>query len=119
MDIFLSVLKLIIFLPLILFMIYFSLKYGGSKLNNFQNGKFIKIIERVNLSKDNSVVLTKLGEKYYILSSSNSNVEILKELTEEEAIKITTTKIDNNNNNNKINLNFFNRKGKNDNEKEN
>lgn len=82
------ILKLIIFLPFIIFLIYLSLKYGGNKLQNFQNGKFIKIIERVQVSKDNSLLIAEIGDKTYLMSSASSGLDIKRELTEEEILKL-------------------------------
>lgn len=82
------ILKLIVFLPFVIFLIYLSLKYGGNKLQNIQNGKFIKIIERVQVSKDNSLFIAEIGDKTYLMSSASSGLDIKRELTEEEIIKL-------------------------------
>lgn len=78
------VLKLVIFLPFVIFLVYLSLKYGGSKLQNLQNGRLIHIVERVQISKDNSLFVAKVGDKAYLMSSATGSIEILKELSEEE-----------------------------------
>ena len=72
----------------IIFSIYLSLRYGGVKLQSLQNGRHIKILERVSLSKENSLVVTKLGDKAYVLGSTNGKIEILKELSNEELLKV-------------------------------
>jgi len=77
-------LKIIIFLPFILFLIYLSLKYGGTKLQVLQGGKYIRIVEKISLSKDNSIMVVKIGDKGYVMSSTNNKIEILKELDSEE-----------------------------------
>jgi flagellar protein FliO/FliZ len=84
MDIISMILKLALALPFIVFLIYLSLKLGGTKMQQLQNGKFIRILERVPLSKENSILVTKMGEKGYVVSSANGKVEILLELSEEE-----------------------------------
>lgn len=80
--------KIIIFLPFILFIIYLSLKYGGTKLQSIQDGRYIKIIERVPLSKENQLMIVKIGMKAYVITSVNSKIEILFEVDEEELNKI-------------------------------
>jgi flagellar protein FliO/FliZ len=87
------ILQLAVILPFILFLIYLSLKVGGSKLQSLQNGRFIKVLERVSLSKENSVLAVKIGQKGYVISSTNGRVEILLELSEEEVLRIEETKI--------------------------
>ena len=76
--------KIVIFLPFILFLIYLSLKYGGTKFQSLQGGRYMKIIERLSLSKDNSLIVVKIGMKGYIVSSTNNKIEILEEITAEE-----------------------------------
>lgn len=87
------IMQLAVIFPFILFLIYLSLKVGGSKLQNLQNGRFIKVLERVSLSKENSVLAVKIGQKGYVISSSNGRVEILLELSDEEVLKIEETKV--------------------------
>lgn len=84
--------KIIVFLPLILVLLYLSLKYGGNKLQKLQNGKYMKILDRISLSKDNSIVVVKIGEKAYAISSSLKNIEILFELPKEEISIIENSK---------------------------
>lgn len=90
-DLILTILKLIIFVPFIIFLIYLSLKVGGSKLQDIQNGRFLKILERVQVSKENYILVIKIGEKGYVVSSTSNNIEILKELTEEELLKVPSS----------------------------
>lgn len=80
--------KIIIFIPFIVFLIYLSLKYGGNKIQSMQSGKYIRIYERVTLSKENTLVVVKMGDKGYILASSQGKIEILNEVSEEELSKI-------------------------------
>lgn len=88
----LMLLKIIIFLPAVLILFYLSIKYGGSRLQQLQNGKLIKVLERVPLSKENSLVVVRIGKKGYVLTSSNGRVEKLLELSEEELLEIESTK---------------------------
>lgn len=85
-------LKILVFLPFIILLIYLSMKYGTRKLQNMQNGKFIKVLERVAISKDNSLVVVKIGDKGYVLTSSASNMDKLLEIEPEDLIKIESTK---------------------------
>ena len=84
--------KIIVFLPFILLILYVSLKYGGNKLQKLQNGRYMKILDRISLSKENSIVVVKIGEKAYAISSSTKDVRILFELPREEIITIENNK---------------------------
>ena len=90
-QIWLMLLKIIIFLQLVLLLIYISAKFGGSKLQSMQNGKYIKVLERVPLTKDSSLVVTKIGQKGYVLSSSSGKIEILTHMSGEELLQVENT----------------------------
>jgi flagellar protein FliO/FliZ len=92
LDFWIMLLKIVVFLPFILFLVYLSLKYGGNKLQHMQNGRYIKVLERVPLSKENSLLVIKLGEKGYVVSSAAGKVEKLLEIDEDELNKIETSK---------------------------
>lgn len=85
--------KTILGLALVLLLLYISLKLGGDKLQRFQNGKYIKVLERVPLSKDNFIFIVKIGESAYVMTSTAHNVEKLKELSYEEIEEIEKLKI--------------------------
>lgn len=86
-------LKIIIFLPFILMLINISMKYGGSKLQNMQNGKYIKVLERAPISKENSLLVVKIGQKGYVMASTNGKIEIISELSQEEIIEVEASKV--------------------------
>jgi flagellar protein FliO/FliZ len=85
-------LKIVIFLPFILLLFYLSIKYGGNKLQGIQNGRFIKVLERVAISKENSLIVAKIGEKGYVLTSAAGKVDTLLELSDEDLIKLESSK---------------------------
>lgn len=88
----LAILKTGIALVFILMLIYVSMKYGGNKLQDIQKGKYIKIIERSSISKENSLVVVKMGQKAYVMASTNGKIEIISELSEEEILEIEASK---------------------------
>jgi flagellar protein FliO/FliZ len=76
--------NVIITFAVIVILIYVTLRLGNSKIKSLQNGRFMKILDRVQLSKESSMVVMKIGNDGYIVSVSSSKVEIIKKLTEEE-----------------------------------
>ncbi|MBU3180634.1 flagellar biosynthetic protein FliO [Clostridium psychrophilum] len=84
----LLIFKIIIFLPFILFLLYLSLRYGGSKLRKLQDGRYMKVLDRVALSKENNIVVVKIGDKAYAMSSCTKEIKILFELPKEEIVRI-------------------------------
>ncbi|MGL4730158.1 MAG: flagellar biosynthetic protein FliO [Clostridium sp.] len=78
-----SFLQLMIFLPCILILIYLL----GRVANKFYvapPGRYMKVLEKLPLSKEASILIVKIGEKGYVISSTNKEISILKELTDFE-----------------------------------
>lgn len=92
MSILLMILKLVAALLVILPLIYISIKYGGNKLQNMQNGNYMKVLERLPITKENSLLVIQIGEKGYVFSSSGNKLEILMKLDSEEIKKIQESK---------------------------
>lgn len=88
----LMIVKLIAGLIVVLPLIYFTLKYGGKKYQSMQNNSYLKILERLSISKDNSLLVVKIGQKGYVFTSTGNNIEMLMELDEKEVEKIEKTK---------------------------
>lgn len=78
-----SLIKLFIFLPLIIILIYLVLKYEGKYLMKLGSGRIIKIVERVPLSNKGSLIVAIINGKPYVISSTEQKVEILMELPQE------------------------------------
>lgn len=87
-----EVVRLIVALLIILPLIYLSLKFGGNKLQNVQNGSYMKVLEKISVSKENSLLIIKIGEQGYVFSSTGDKMEIIMELTGEQILKIEESK---------------------------
>ena len=71
---------------------YLVFKISGNRLNKINEGKYIKVLEKVQISKDTSIVVVKIGKKGYIMSSSNNNTEKIDEISEEEILLLEEEK---------------------------
>ena len=87
-DTFLLLVRVICALVFILGLIYLTFKFGGGKLQLLQNKRYLKILERVPVSKDNNLLVVKMGTKAFVVASSQNKIEILREVPEEELDKI-------------------------------
>ena len=76
--------QLILALGVTLGLMFLSFKVMGTKLNAINNKKYIKVIERVQVTKENTILIVKIGQKGYVMTCSAGNMEKLSELSEEE-----------------------------------
>ncbi|WP_024621258.1 flagellar biosynthetic protein FliO [Metaclostridioides mangenotii] len=85
---FLYVIKILVFIPIVIFLIVISLKMSQKTLLGSYKNKYIRVLEVLNISKNNSIIVLKIGESGCVVSSTPSGVEKLKDLTEEDVLKI-------------------------------
>lgn len=83
-ELFIMIVKLILALSVTLGLIFLSFKFMGTKLNTINNKKYVKIIERVQVTKDNFIFVVKIGNKGYVITSTSGHMDKLSELSEEE-----------------------------------
>ena len=76
--------KLILALGVTLGLMFLSFKLMGTKLSAINNNKYIKVIERVQVTKENTILIVKIGKKGFVISSTAGHMEKLSELSEEE-----------------------------------
>lgn len=87
-----TIMKLVVVLAITLGLMFVSFKLMGTKLESINNNKYIKIIERVQVTKDNFIFVVKIGNKGYVLTSTSGHMERLSELSEEEIKQIEEEK---------------------------
>lgn len=89
MELFFSVIKMIVFLIVIIYTINWSLKY----LNRYtsQTSDTIQVIQRLGVSKNSSIAIVKILEQYYVMSLSEQQNQIIRILTPEEVLRYQAT----------------------------
>lgn len=88
-------LQLFIALSITLGLMFLCYKVFGNSLAGIGNKKYIQIIERTQVTKDNFILIAKAGKKGYILSSTPGRIEKLAELSEGEIKEIEASKKEN------------------------
>lgn len=86
------IVQLILALGVTLGLMFLSFKLMGTKLNAMNNNKYVRVIERVQVTKENSILIVKIGKKGYIMTSTAGHMEKLSELSEEEINSIEEDK---------------------------
>lgn len=84
MELAFLIIKLIFAFLVVFSFMYLVFKLSGDKFNKLNEGKYIKILERTQISKDSSIAVVKVGKKGYVLSTTSNKMEKLDDLTEEE-----------------------------------
>lgn len=84
--------QLLVALGITLGIMFLSYKILGTKVESINNNKYVKVIERTQVTKDNAILVVKIGKKGYVMSSTGSSMEKLAELSEEEIQEIEDKK---------------------------
>lgn len=92
MELGLMFLKLVISLGVVLLLMFLTFKFANNGVKKVSNDKYIKVIDRIQIGKDISLLIVKVGEEGWIMSTSNGKSEKLKELTKEEILEIEKKK---------------------------
>lgn len=92
MDFTLMIFKLIVSMIIIFALMIIVFKYANKGINGNLNKKYVKVIERVQVSKDGYILVVKVGNKGMVLSTSTGHTEKLQELSEEEVAEIEEAK---------------------------
>lgn len=90
MEYFYKAIALLIGFGGILFAAYLTTKALGSKFASYSSGKYIKVIDRIMLGKDKWIHLIKIGNMYYLVGSTNQNIELLGQVDKQELIPLSS-----------------------------
>ncbi|WP_238883230.1 flagellar biosynthetic protein FliO [Clostridium sp. YIM B02551] len=86
------VFRLAIVLPLILFLLIITLRYINKKSNTLTNGRYLNVVERIQISKECYITIVKMGEIGVVMAVSPGNTTVVKELSKEELESIMRDK---------------------------
>lgn len=81
-----STIYIIFIAAIILFLAYIVTRFIGSKYMNTLKGKNITVIETVSLGIDKVIYLVKIGNQYFMISSSGKNINFLCEINSSNVI---------------------------------
>lgn len=84
--------QLLIALGITLGIMFLSYRILGTKVDSINNNKYTKVIERTQITKDNAILVVRVGKKGYVMMTSENSMEKLSELSEEEINEIEEKK---------------------------
>ena len=72
----------------VLFLTYYGTKWLSVKVTNISQSKYINVLDKIVLGQNKYLAIVEISNKYYLLSVTDNNINILKELDE---LEIKTT----------------------------
>lgn len=88
MDSFEAIIKLVVGLVVVFGLMIIALKYGRQGIKKTTSKKYVKIVDRTQISKDSHIVVLRTGEVGMVILTTPGHTEKLKDLSKEEIDKI-------------------------------
>ncbi|MEW6181664.1 MAG: flagellar biosynthetic protein FliO [Bacillota bacterium] len=83
-EIFWAIVRLVIFLPIIIALMYVLMRYGLSRrFLPVSTGRYIKVIEQVPLGPKAALSLVRIGKRCYLCGYGEGAIAILQEIEED------------------------------------
>lgn len=77
---------------LVIFLAYVGTKFISARYAKMSSGKNIKVLERITLGQDKSLVLITLNKKAYLLGVTGKDISIVCQLEENELLAVSEEK---------------------------
>ncbi|WP_209511483.1 flagellar biosynthetic protein FliO [Sedimentibacter acidaminivorans] len=68
----------------VLFLTYFSTKWLSVKATSITKSKYMNIVDRIVLGQNKYLAIIEISNKYYLISITDNNINIIKDLDEFE-----------------------------------
>lgn len=86
------IINLIVLVPVVVLLIFISLRLSKKSLSKIGAGSYVKVLEKLNLSKEICLYIIKFGNTGCIIVASNNNTQVIKKLNEDEINEIIEMK---------------------------
>ena len=86
------IINLIVLVPVVVLLIFISLRLSKKSLIKIGSGSYVKVLEKIKLSKDICLYVIKSGNTGCIIVTSNNNTQVIKKLNEDEINEIIEMK---------------------------
>lgn len=91
MKILSSIIPLMLALMAVVGVIYLSYifsKYVALGASKMSGTKYMRVVDRMLLGQDKMMIIVQIGESYYLTGVTSQNVQIIKELSEDELVEM-------------------------------
>lgn len=82
------IINLIVFVPFTIALIIITIRFSKINFSGVGINKYVKVLERTNLSKDTEIYVLKVGDEGCVIVSSSTKTDIIKELTKNQIEEI-------------------------------
>lgn len=69
-----------------MFLTYYSTKWLSTKTSSAMKSRYINIIDKIMLGQNKFLAIAEISSKYYLLSITEKNIKIVKELDDFQPI---------------------------------
>lgn len=91
-EFFYMIFKLVFALIVVIGLLFIVAKTSFGKINSINDKKYIKVLERVQISKDTYICIVKIGKKAHVITISSGGMEKIQELSPEEVFEVEKAK---------------------------
>lgn len=91
-EFFYMIFKLVFALIFVIGLLFIVAKTSFGKINSINDKKYIKVLERVQISKDTYICIVKIGKKAHVITVSSGGMEKIQELSPEEVFEVEKAK---------------------------
>lgn len=86
-----SLITALIGIIFVLFLTYYLTKWFSVRTSNIFKSKYINIVDKIVLGQNKCLAIVEISGKYYLLSITDSSINIIKELEEFEPTSAENT----------------------------
>lgn len=72
----------------VIYLSYVFSKYVALGASKMSGTKYMRVVDRMLLGQDKMMMIVQIGESYYLAGVTSQNVQIIKELSEDELVEM-------------------------------
>lgn len=87
------ILNLVLMIPIVLVLFFITIKLGKTSFSKMGMHNHVSVLEKVNINKDSSVIVLKVGEEGCVGVLSSSGFDTIQRLNQKELKELENKKI--------------------------
>lgn len=74
---------------LIIYFSYLFSRYVGKTMNKSSSSNYMRLIDQITVGQDRNIAIMQAGDKYLLVGITAGQINLLREMSEEELIQIS------------------------------